>query len=288
MALFALVLLLAPPGWSGPTNAQGQRDGEWIRRSTRGVKLEAARYANGQRDGAQTVYKADGSTCWTGTFTAGTGTLEQYTADCRLKARAQYQAGRLHGTREQFDRTGRKVSQGAYAYGLAHGMHIRWRYPTKGEPKLTFRCMFAGRAIWRSVHGGPVDECTVDTLAGTGIWRSALFRRTKKGVPVEQLFSRGPGKAAGVQVGDVIVAIDKRRLPGPGPEAMHRAITGPPGSTVVLTVRRGETEIEIPVVRQPLDLKAWAEEMEAEARAKVKKPVELLKVPEPRFPGRGM
>lgn len=287
MHLFALILLLAPPGWSGPTDGKGRRTGEWTRRTTRGALLETARYQAGLRHGVQTVYKPDGSPCWTGTFNQGTGTLETYTADCQLKARTPFLNGRIHGAEEQFDRKGRKVSQGLHVHGLPHGMHVRWRYPTRGAAKLIFRCMFAGRAIWRSVHGGPVDDCKVDRLGGTGIWRAPLFSRNKKGVAVLQVFSKGPGAAAGIVPGDVITAVDGRRLPGPGPEAMHHAIAGPPGSKVVLTLRRDGKPVDVPVMRVPLDLEAWVLEMEAQAQAKPKGPVKLLDVVEPKFPGRG-
>lgn len=287
MQLFALILLLAPPGWSGASDAAGQRTGEWIRRSTQGVKLAVARYADGRLHGLQEVFKADGSACWSGTFERGTGVLEEYTADCQLKSRVQHLDGRVHGLSEHFDRGGRLVNQARYQFGLPHGLQTRWTFPTKGPAKIIWRCMYAGRGIWRSVHGSPVDACAVETLAGTGIWRSPLYRRTRKGLTVEQVYSKGPGAAAGVVAGDVIVAIDGRRLPGPGPEETQQMLVGTPGSTVRITVRRGDGEIEIPIVRQPIDLKGWVEEMEAEARAKPKQPVELLNTPEPKFPGRG-
>ena len=294
MSLFALIALLLPPqptvkpGWAGAKDADGRRIGAWVRHSVQRVKLEVATYDDaGRRHGPQQAFNAKGAVCWTANFEHGSGTLETYTADCGLKIRTPFKDGRTHGKVERFDRTGRMVSEVNYRVGLPHGPSKRLKYPTNAPPKATYKCMYAGYTIWRSAHGTPVDDCRVDAIAGIGVKRSALFRRTIKGVKVEQIFSKGPAAQSSLKVGDVIVAIDKKRLPGPGPEATQRAMTGPAGSTVTLTVRRGEKEVDVPIVRQMFDLEAWQGEMEAAARARPKGRVELLNVPEPKFPGRG-
>lgn len=294
MSLFALIALLLPPqpvvkpGWAGAKDAAGHRIGAWVRHSARRVKLETATYdANGRRHGPQQAFGAKGQSCWQADFVHGTGVLEQYTADCQLKTRSPYKDGRVHGKVEQFDRNRRLVSEAHYRFGLPHGPSKRLKYPTNAPPKAIYKCMFAGYTIWRSAHGEPVDACAVDGIAGIGVKRSPLFRRTIKGVKVEQIYTKGPAAKSDLKVGDVIIAIDKQKLPGPGPEAMQRSMTGPPGSTVTLIVRRGEKPVVVPIVRQLLDLEAWQGEMEAAARARPKGPVKLLNVPEPRFPGRG-
>ena len=295
MSLFALVALLLPPqpfvkpGWSGSKDATGRRVGVWVRHAgARRAKIETASYdAAGRRHGVQQAFDAKGASCWKGEFTHGTGILERYTADCRLKTRTPLKDGRVHGKVEQFDRNRRPVTEVSYRFGFPHGPSKRLKYPTNAPPKATYKCMYAGYTIWRSVHGGPVDDCAVDTIAGIGVKRSPLFRRTIKGVKVEHIFSKGPAVQSGLKVGDVIVAIGKTRLPGPGPEAMQRSMTGPAGTTVTLVVRRDGKEVGVPIKRQMLDLEAWKVELEAAALAQPKGPVKLLNVPEPRFPGRG-
>lgn len=294
MSLFALIALMLPPqpfvkpGWDGTKDATGRRVGAWVRHSVQRVKLEIATYdESGRRHGPQQAFDAKGTSCWKADFVHGTGVLERYTADCRLKARTPLKDGRVDGKVEQYDRNQRLVTEVHYRVGLRHGPSKRLKYPTNAPPKATYKCMYSGYTIWRSVHGGPVDACAVDSIAGIGVKRSPLFRRTVKGVMVEQLFSKGPAVNSGLKVGDVIVAVDTTRLPGPGPEAMQRSMTGPVGTTVTLVVRRDGKKVEVPVVRQMIDLQAWKEEMEAAARARPKGPIKLLNVPEPRFPGRG-
>lgn len=60
----------------------------------------------------------------------------------------------------------------------------------------------------------------------------------------------GPAAAAGIRVGDVLVAVDGRRL-GPGdPGLAATLLEGPEGSEVVLTLLRGRREREVRLVRE--------------------------------------
>lgn len=308
MPLLMLICLLAPPaptptptinannaakrvkpGWSGAKDATGRRVGLWVRHSVKRVKLEEARYdAQGLRHGEQIAFGATGQACGVERFTHGTGTLVQYTPDCIAKTRKPLVNGWAHGRVERFDRQGRPVSVVRYVHGFPHGMAERWQYPTRGPEKKTYRCMYAGQTIWQSVHGGPVDACAVESIGGIGVKRSALYRRTIKGLSIEQIFSKGPAAQSALKVGDVLVAIGDRRLPGPSAAETHRLLTGAPGSVVTLVVRRDKAEKQIPITVQVLDLAAWRTELAAAARARPSRSIELLNVPEPRFPGRGM
>jgi carboxyl-terminal processing protease len=78
------------------------------------------------------------------------------------------------------------------------------------------------------------------------------------GVEIKYLFAEQPAEKAGLEVGDVIVAVDGKSVTGLGLTEAITLIRGPRGSTVHLKVRRGDgapldltvsrDRIEIPVV----------------------------------------
>ncbi len=58
------------------------------------------------------------------------------------------------------------------------------------------------------------------------------------GIAISGLVKGGPAGDAGVQAGDVIVAVDGKTLMGLAPDDARKLLRGPEGSTVVLTLRR--------------------------------------------------
>ena len=80
----------------------------------------------------------------------------------------------------------------------------------------------------------------------------------KQGLRVSLVYPDTPAEAAGINEGDVIVAVDGERLAGVGANAAAAKIKGPRGSEVVLTVKSGKgpprqvtverAEVRIPAV----------------------------------------
>jgi len=68
-----------------------------------------------------------------------------------------------------------------------------------------------------------------------------------EGAYIVTVFKNGPSSAAGVQRGDVLLAIDSKSIPDPS--AVVRLIASKNvGDKVMLTIRRGEEKMEIPVI----------------------------------------
>jgi C-terminal processing protease CtpA/Prc len=64
---------------------------------------------------------------------------------------------------------------------------------------------------------------------------------------VGQVTPEGPAARAGLQVGDVLLKVDETAVTTP--MEVFRLLRGPPGSTVVLTVRRAGSERSVSVTR---------------------------------------
>ena len=64
---------------------------------------------------------------------------------------------------------------------------------------------------------------------------------TKRGLEVGEVFEGSPAEKAGIEVGDLIVAVEGESLHGVSAEEASSRIKGPPGTKVELTVLDGET-----------------------------------------------
>ena len=58
----------------------------------------------------------------------------------------------------------------------------------------------------------------------------------KRGLRVATVFKRHAGQEAGIQPGDVIIAVERQSIAGEGRRRRHRQIKGPAGTKVTLTV----------------------------------------------------
>jgi carboxyl-terminal processing protease len=77
------------------------------------------------------------------------------------------------------------------------------------------------------------------------------------GVEVKYLFADQPAEKAGLQVGDVILAVDGKAVTRLGLTEAIMLIRGPRGSEVLLKVRRGDqTPLEIKVIRDRIEIPA--------------------------------
>ena len=73
-------------------------------------------------------------------------------------------------------------------------------------------------------------------------------------VEVAGVIDGGPALAAGVQVGDKILKVNGESMFGKGVEFVGGKVKGEIGTTVVLTLQRGEEEVEVTITRSPLTL----------------------------------
>ncbi len=91
----------------------------------------------------------------------------------------------------------------------------------------------------------------LENLSGkyTGIGALISLSDEKNGVVVLRVYSGGAADAAGVMPGDRIVAVDGQPVLGIALEEVRAVVQGEVGTTVRLTLLRGERELTLPVVR---------------------------------------
>jgi carboxyl-terminal processing protease len=91
-----------------------------------------------------------------------------------------------------------------------------------------------------------------NTYVGIGISVSTRASEPR----IVEVYDDTPAKAAGLQSGDVLVAIDGKPVSGLALDQMTGLVRGPAGTSVELTVRRGDppTEFAIPVQRAEIHL----------------------------------
>jgi serine protease Do len=100
--------------------------------------------------------------------------------------------------------------------------------------------------VVRGYLGVQVSELTPDLAQGFG------FKGEQKGALVQQVVKGTPADKAGLEPGDLVVAIDGREVDGPG--ALTRTVaTVPPGQKVTLTVLRkgAEKKLTFAVAKRP-------------------------------------
>jgi len=66
---------------------------------------------------------------------------------------------------------------------------------------------------------------------------------------IDRVLPRGPAALAGIQPGDVLLAVDGVEVAPLSPEAVLERLNGPLGASVQLTLHRGEEQITLTVVR---------------------------------------
>jgi carboxyl-terminal processing protease len=89
------------------------------------------------------------------------------------------------------------------------------------------------------------EDRTSDSFVGVGVIIRALQGKIVVMSPIEG----GPALGAGVRARDIITHIDGEALNATTPEVATKKIRGEAGTTVTLTIRRGEEAINIRIVR---------------------------------------
>lgn len=98
---------------------------------------------------------------------------------------------------------------------------------------------------------------TNGVFVGVGVIIESREGRLTVVKPVEG----SPAREAGIQPGDVIVAVDGVSIENRLPEEATALIRGEEGTEVVLTIRRGESDIDFRLTRKTLELPIVSEEM---------------------------
>ena len=86
--------------------------------------------------------------------------------------------------------------------------------------------------------------------AATGGVGIALYTDDKGQLVVQDLAPNGPAAKAGVQQGDIVLAIDGQPIPNGTLASQVTALRGPVGSRVKLTVQRGGARLDLTLVRE--------------------------------------
>lgn len=79
------------------------------------------------------------------------------------------------------------------------------------------------------------------------------------GFTVVSVTHNGPAEAAGIQVGDMLIAVEGDSVAELGMSEARNRVRGEEGTTVTLTVRRGEQEFDVEVTRATIEIEvvAW-------------------------------
>ncbi len=89
-------------------------------------------------------------------------------------------------------------------------------------------------------------------ISGIGI----RIRNHDDGLQIRDVMPGTPARKAGLLPGDIIIAIDGQDLKELTSQQKDKLITGKPGSTVKLKIRRGQKTFELEATRQIIDQKA--------------------------------
>lgn len=101
------------------------------------------------------------------------------------------------------------------------------------------------------------EKHTRGDFTGVGI---SIIKNRMDEIEVVTPIEDTPAYRAGIQAGDVIIGVDGTSIKGWSSNKVVETITGPVDTPVTLTIRRGENEIEFPLVRAKVKIqsvKGW-------------------------------
>jgi C-terminal processing protease CtpA/Prc len=81
------------------------------------------------------------------------------------------------------------------------------------------------------------------------------YRTAENSTIVEEIKPESFSEAAGLKSGDLLLAVDGKDVTTAAFLEVRSALRGPVGTTVTLTVKRGENVMDIPVERRPISKK---------------------------------
>lgn len=105
----------------------------------------------------------------------------------------------------------------------------------------------------KTVLKGGINE-SVQTQNLTGIGVVGLKYVHRKGYPsyIEEIYPSSPAENAGIRRSDFIYSIDGVKTINLGSEQVHNLLSGPPGTTVKLGIKRGPSIYTVNVSRVDL------------------------------------
>ncbi len=98
----------------------------------------------------------------------------------------------------------------------------------------------------------PADEyeAYVDNKNNSYVGIGVTIRATEDGYLIEKVTKDGPADQAGIEAGDLMIAVDGKNLAGMDTNAGKDLVRGPEGSTVSVTVLREGKELSFTVTRK--------------------------------------
>ena len=93
-----------------------------------------------------------------------------------------------------------------------------------------------------------------DHASGTFVGVGVVMEPKAEKLTVVSTVENSPASAAGIESGDVIVTVDGEPVGSQTPEEAAARIRGEEGTTVVLGIRRGESDIEFSLVRREIEV----------------------------------
>lgn len=87
-----------------------------------------------------------------------------------------------------------------------------------------------------------------------GIGVAYMRNRITEDFSVSEVYQGSPAEKAGVEIGDIITGVDGLSISGMEIEDVSDMVRGDVGTEVILSVFRGEDFIEIPIIRDKIDI----------------------------------
>ena len=135
--------------------------------------------------------------------------------------------------------------------GAVAGLDARYRDPYSQYVRPADYAKFSQPASFSGV-GISASEVTPGTVARGRTSHRVAVARSRFGLLIDAVYDDSPARRAGLHTGDVIVAVDGRTLLGVGQAAADAMITGPPGTDVTLSLRRGRALLTFRVTRETI------------------------------------
>jgi aminopeptidase YwaD len=131
------------------------------------------------------------------------------------------------------------------------GLHEDYHQPGDHADKLAYERMAALTRLGYRVLGGVASAGAAPRFVHQLLWRGATVEMAGDAPTVTSVAAGSRGEGAGLQVGDVIVSIDGKRIASSTElgDAFDRL---EPGSKAALTVRRGKATAELTIKRAGL------------------------------------
>ncbi len=139
-------------------------------------------------------------------------------------------------------------------------------YARLTNPEAGFNGMVEAVMASLDEHSGYMTEETYnafieDSVSGAFSGIGVTLSNTKKGLVVISAFPGSPADKAGIETGDILIAVDGEDIRGMEFQAARGKITGPEGTTVQITVQRGEKILTLTVMRAVVEMTTVAYEI---------------------------